>query len=63
MYCNEVHWTLIKYKAVPEMKNILQVINLKGKLMEWNGQVEDCRQSGMAVEEWCHERGILKSTY
>lgn len=45
------------------MKNTLQALNQKEKLMEWSRQVKACRNSGMTVTAWCQEHGISASTY
>lgn len=41
----------------------LQTVNQNNRLMEWSKLVEDCRNSGLTVAEWCKEHGIATSTY
>ena len=33
------------------------------RLQEWAKQINDCKQSGSTVAQWCAENGIHKKTY
>jgi len=40
-----------------------QEVKRQIRLREWAAQIEDCRQSGLTVNQWCAENGIHKKTY
>lgn len=33
------------------------------RALNWSRNIEECRNSGMTVKDWCGERGIPTSTY
>lgn len=41
----------------------LRVVKENSNLAEWTRQVEECRNSGLSVREWCEQKGIAQSTY
>ena len=41
----------------------LRVVKENRNLAEWTRQVEECRNSGLSVREWCEQKGIAQSTY
>ncbi len=41
----------------------LRVVKENSNLAEWTRQVEECRNSGMSIREWCEQKGIAQSTY
>ena len=41
----------------------LRVVKETSNLAEWTRQVEECRNSGLSVREWCEQKGIAQSTY
>lgn len=46
-----------------EQMESLQRINRQHRLAEWSQRVEECRNSGLSVAQWCQENGIAVSTY
>ena len=46
-----------------KMGQELQTVNHNNRLLEWSKRVEECRNSGQTVVEWCREHGIPTSTY
>ncbi len=44
-------------------KTELQAINQRNSLALWSAKIEDCRNSGMTVAQWCAAHHIPKSTY
>ena len=45
------------------MSSGLQKYNKNQKLEEWALQVEECRNSGKTVKDWCREQNLSISTY
>lgn len=45
------------------MEQNLQEFNHNQNLHEWSRRIEDCRNSGMTVKDWCEANGIALSTY
>ena len=45
------------------MSRELQTINQQNKLALWAGRIQECRNSGRNVKEWCKENGICEQTY
>ena len=45
------------------MSSELQTYNKIQKLEEWVRQVEECRNSGKTVKDWCKEQNLSMSTY
>ena len=45
------------------MSSGLQKYNKNRKLDEWVLQVEECRNSGKTVKDWCREQNLSVSTY
>ena len=45
------------------MDQNLQEFNRNQNLLEWSRRIEDCRNSGMTVRDWCEANGIALSTY
>ena len=33
------------------------------RLQEWAGQINECKQSGKSVRQWCEEHGISRKTF
>lgn len=45
------------------MSSGLQKYNKNQKLEEWALQIEECRNSGKTVKDWCKEQNLSMSTY
>lgn len=45
------------------METGLQVYKRNQKLQLWAERVQECRNSGMKVADWCEANGISKYTY
>lgn len=45
------------------MNRGLQVYNEQQKLAEWAEKVKQCRNSGLAVRQWCQENKVNVSNY
>ena len=45
------------------MSRELQTLNQQNKLALWAGRIQECRNSGHNVKEWCKENGICEQTY
>jgi len=41
----------------------VQEVKRQIRLREWAAQIENCKQSGLTVRQWCEENGIHKKTY
>jgi len=41
----------------------VQEVKRQIRLREWAAQIENCKQSGLTVSQWCEENGIHKKTY
>ena len=41
----------------------IQSAGQRQRLLEWSQRVADCRQSGLSVNRWCEENGIIPKTY
>ncbi len=45
------------------MSRELQTVNQQKKLALWAGRIQECRNSGHNVKEWCKENGTCEQTY
>ena len=45
------------------MSRELQTVNQQNKPALWAGRIQECRNSGHNVKEWCKENGICEHTY
>ena len=35
----------------------------QARQQKWGAAIQECRSSGLSVQQWCRERGITASTY
>ena len=64
MYFNEIQKNAKKFSRLHGSEDMrVQAIKRKIRLEEWSGQIQRCKDSGMAVSAWCDANGIKKSTY
>ena len=45
------------------MEQSIQKTKSQRNLSVWMERVEACRRSGLSVEQWCAENGIVSNTY